>query len=139
MPAEIKRLGLCRNVNFLGLLDADSIIKQLYSSSLVVVPSFIETYSLALAEAMYLGVPVVASYAGAMPELAKDGESALFLPIGDPVSCAMQIDRVLSGQNLAKKLSENARKIGLVRNNKESVLKKQLNIYNDILSKEYKK
>lgn len=139
LEKKIKSFGLEDNINFLGPLNADDIIQQMYKSSVVVVPSFIETYSLALAEAMYLGVPVVASFAGAMPELAENNESALFFPIGDAISCAMQIDRILSDKNLAKTLSENARNIGLVRNNKESVLKKQLNIYNDILSKEYKK
>ncbi len=138
LEKEINSFGLEDNIIFLGPLNANDIIHQIYKSSVVVVPSFIETYSLALAEAMYLGVPVVASYAGAMPELANNGESALFFPIGDAVSCAMQIDKILSNHSLAKKLSENARIIGLVRNNKDLVLKKQLEIYNDILKKEYK-
>ncbi len=136
---KIAKLGISSNIKFLGPLDADNIITNYYKASAVVVPSFIETYSLALAEAMYIGVPVVASYAGAMPELAKDGESALFFPVGDAFSCAMQIDRILSDNKLAEELSINARKIGLQRNNKEAVLKRQIEIYNDILARGGKK
>lgn len=136
LQAESRRLRIIDNIHFLGPLDANGIIQQLYKSSVVAIPSFIETYSLALAEAMFLGVPAVASYAGAMPELARDGESVLFFPIGDAVSCAMQIDKLLSDQKLAGHLSQNARKIGLLRNDWHLVLEKQIEIYNDIISKE---
>jgi glycosyltransferase involved in cell wall biosynthesis len=136
LQAESRRLGVADNIHFLGPLDADELIQQFYKSSVVVIPSFIETYSLALAEAMFLGVPAVASYAGAMPELARDGESALFFPIGDASACALQIDKILSDQKLAERLSQNARKIGLLRNDHQLVIERQIEIYNDIISKE---
>jgi len=136
LRAESIKLGMLDNIHFLGPLDANGIIQQFYRSAVVVIPSFIETYSLALAEAMFLGVPAVVSNAGAMPELASDNKSALFFPIGDASACALQIERILSGQDLAEGLSQNAREVGLSRNNRRSVLKRQMEIYNDIFSKE---
>lgn len=136
LQAKARRSGIFDNIHFLGPLDADGIIQQFYESSAVVMPSFIETYSLALAEAMYLGVPAVVSYAGAMPELARDGESALFFPVGDASACAMQIDRILNDPGVAGRLSQNARETGLTRNDPQSVLRKQIEIYNAIIAVE---
>ena len=136
LQSEARRLKIEDNICWLGPLDADGIIRQFRHASAVVIPSFIETYSLALAEAMLVGVPVVASYAGAMPELANDGESALFFPPGDESACAWQLDRILSDGELSIRLSHNARKTGLSRNAPHAVLEQQLEIYNIILSGE---
>lgn len=136
LQSEAHRLRIKDNVRWLGPLDADGIIRQFHQASAVVIPSFVESYSLALAEAMLIGVPVVVSYAGAMPELACDGESALFFPIGDASACAMQIDRLLSDHGLAERLSQNARETGLTRNDPQSVLRRQVEIYDDIIATE---
>ena len=133
LQRETRRLQITESVCWLGPLSADEIIRELHRSSAVVVPSFVETYSLALAEAMVVGVPAVVSYSGAMPELARDGESALFFPPGDESACAWQLDRILGDDGLAERLSQNARSIGLLRNDSHSVLKRQIEIYDEVL------
>lgn len=130
----IYKLNIENNVRWLGPIDANQIVKQFQKASAVVIPSFIETYSLTLAEAMLVGVPLVASFAGAMPELAKNDESALFFPQGDETVCAWQIERILKDQNLACHLSQNTRQIGQVRNEQSTVVKRQIAIYNEILN-----
>lgn len=132
---EVRRLGISENVSFVGALDALGIIEQFHNSSVVVVPSFVESYSLALVEAMAVGVPVVVSYAGAMPELARHGESALYFQPGDEVMCAWQIKKVLTCPSLAARLSSAAREVGLLRNNPDDVLKRQVQIYEEVLSR----
>ena len=135
LKSEVRRLDIADNIRWLGPLDAEDIIRQFYQASAVVVPSFVESYSLALAEAMLVGVPVVVSYAGATPELARDGESALFFPSGDETACAWQLDRILSDRALAIRLSRNARQTGLARNEPRAVVERQIGIYNEILSR----
>jgi glycosyltransferase involved in cell wall biosynthesis len=131
---EARRLGIEKNIHWIGPLDVYGIIKQFRMASAVVIPSFVETYCLALAETMTVGVPSVVSYAGALPELARHEESALFFPTGDHTMCAWQLDRLLSDPSLVCRLSHNARQIALQRNNKTSVLKRQLEIYESVLS-----
>jgi len=132
----IHKLNIENNIRWLGPIDADQIIKHYYKASVVVIPSFIETYSLALAEAMIVGIPAVAAFAGAMPELAKNEESALFFPPGDAMACALQIKRLLTDQNLAQCISQNARQIGRARNDQRMVVQKQMEIYRELLNKE---
>ena len=132
---EARRLRIADNICWLGPLDADGIIRQFHQATAAVIPSFVETYSLALAEAMLVGVPTVVSYAGAMPELARDGESALFFPPGDESACAWQLDRIFSDQALAGRLSQNARQTGLSRNEPRAVVERQIGIYNEIFGR----
>ena len=49
----------------------------------VVVPSLVwETYSIVAREAMSLGIPVIASRIGALPEAIRDGENGLLFTPG---------------------------------------------------------
>lgn len=131
---EVRRLGLSENVCWLGPLDATGLIREMYRAAVAVVPSFIESYSLALAEALKLGVPCVVSYAGAMPELAKHEGSALFFPPGDETMCAWQIKKILMSPSVATQLSSTARQVGLLRHNPIDVLKRQIEIYEEVIN-----
>ena len=130
---EIRRLGLEADVRWVGALDASGLIREMKQSSVVVIPSFVESYSLALCEAMQVGAPCVVSFAGAMPEMARHEESALFFPPGDPESCAWQIERIVGSRDLALELSLNARNRGLARHKPDTLLTRQLENYREAM------
>ena len=130
---EVKRLGVRSNVNWLGPLNASQIVSEMQASSVMVIPSFIESYSTSMKEAMLVGTPVVATYTGGLPSLAKDETSALFFSIGDEAMCAYQLERVLTDRELATQLSEQSRKIALERNDRKRIIKNQLDTYRFVL------
>jgi glycosyltransferase involved in cell wall biosynthesis len=70
--------------DFLGWLDPDALEERYASAALLVAPSWHETFGLAVAEAMARGLAVVASDAGALPELVTHGETGLLVPPRDP-------------------------------------------------------
>ena len=59
---------------------------------LVVIPSHYDGLPNVLLEAGALGIPPLASTAGAMPDLLGDGENALLFGAGDPHDCRRAID-----------------------------------------------
>lgn len=132
---KAKELDIEDNLTWLGMMDANKMIAEMHKSTLVVLPSFVESYSLFMAESMMVGVPLVVSYAGAMPELAEHNKSALYFPVGDHWSCARQIEKLITDKELAKKISVESRKIALQRNDQSIVLHTQLDIYNRIINK----
>lgn len=132
--SEIRRLGLDDNVVWLGPLKGNEIIDELLKCSAQVLPTFIESYCLALAEAMMLGVPTAVAYTGGTSFLARDEESALFFPPGDEAACAHQLGRLLSDQSLATRLSNNARQTAINRNKPDLVIARQLEIYHEVLT-----
>jgi glycosyltransferase involved in cell wall biosynthesis len=129
----IHKYGLESNVIFLGPLDDVQLTDKLQKCNVCVVPSFVESYCLGFAESMIMGVPTVASFAGAMPNIADDGKEALFYNSIDYVTCASKIDELLRSRQLSEYLSANARKRRLVENNKEKVVGNQLSIYKSLL------
>jgi glycosyltransferase involved in cell wall biosynthesis len=63
----------------------------------------------ALAEAMAMGAPVVATRAGAIEELVIDGVSGLLVTPGRPAELARALESVLSDQHLARRLGDAGR------------------------------
>jgi len=74
----IREFGLEDAIEWLGPINGAQIIKELESSAAAVIPTYVEGYCLAFAEAMILGTPTVVAYAGGTSYLGKDEESCLF-------------------------------------------------------------
>jgi len=132
----IRRYDLSKNVDWLGPLSAKEIVQELAGCAAALVPSHCETYCVAFAEAMQLGVPVVTSFTGGTAWLAKDEESALFYPAGDEVMCAHQLWRILTNPKLAERLSKKGRETADGRNDPEKIVLNQLKIYRSVLNAE---
>jgi glycosyltransferase involved in cell wall biosynthesis len=63
----------------------------------------------ALLQAMFAGIPCVTTAAGAIPEIARDGDTALVVPAGDPAALAAAIDRLFADRALGARLASAAR------------------------------
>lgn len=135
MLEKAKKLGVEESINWLGMMSADEMIEEMHKSSVAVIPSFVETYCLFMAESMMAGVPTVASYAGSLPQLAEHGKSTLYFPMGDHWMCARQIERLITEPELAQNISVESRKTALQRNEQSRVLQTQLDIYNKVIEK----
>ena len=98
-------LYLSNSVEYLGKLSEKDLLANMYSADVFVVSSFIESYCLALAEALSIGVPTVSSNTSALPELINDEETGFLYPIGDYYVCASKIIRLIEDNNLKKSLS----------------------------------
>ncbi|MDP4289947.1 MAG: glycosyltransferase [Bacteroidota bacterium] len=132
LKKRIIKLGIEDNVVWIGPLDAQNLVLQMHRANVVVVPSFIETYCLALDEALTVGVPTVASFSGAMPELAMHEKTALFFPPGDAAMCADSIARFFEDEEFSKTISQSAYSLNKIKNSSDKGAIQQL-IYSNIL------
>jgi glycosyltransferase involved in cell wall biosynthesis len=97
-----RALDIKKRVHFLGFRpDVDRLYK---SCKLLVLPSLWEGFSLAAAEAMASGLPVVASRVLGLQEVVGDA-AELFAP-GDPEGLARRLNSVLSSAELLSTLRE---------------------------------
>lgn len=131
---QVKELGVQDEVVWLGALTASQIVEQMRQASAMVLPTFIENCSTAMQESMMFGIPLVVSYVGGLPSLARDEESVLFFPAGDEVMCAYQLERLLMDRALAERIGKRAREIALVRNDPERIVRNQIEIYRQVLA-----
>lgn len=102
-----RELGLEGKVRLLGYR-AD-IADLLASADLFVMPSRSEGLPLALLEAMFTGLPIVATSVGGIPEAVHDDVEALLVTEDDPVALATAIQRILADPSLGVRLGESAR------------------------------
>lgn len=134
---EIKSLGLNDNIKWLGAISAENIVSNLQKCSVFVNPSFIESYSMVVAEAMAIGTPCVISYAGAMPELAESNTEALFFTPADHKQLAFCVIKLLSDSDLSRRISIASKKRSDLRSATSDNALEQLKIYQNIISQKY--
>ena len=84
--------------------DAMRIIK---SSSIVVVPSRMESLPTTVKEAFFLNVPVVGTNVGGIPELIINNETGILVPPENSSKLAQAVNELLSDNEKAKKLATN--------------------------------
>lgn len=132
---KIKLLGINENVVWLGPLDAKNLVLQMHKANAFVIPSFIETYCIALDEALTVGVPTAASFAGAMPELAVHEKSALYFPPGDIDMCANAIEKLFIDIPFASELSSNSYRMKRIKHN-TNIAQAQLATYKKIIDEQ---
>lgn len=134
LKKRTKELNIVENVNWVGSLNADSMVGQIHQSNVVVIPSFLESYSLAFDESLTVGAPTVTSFSGALPELAIHEKTTLFYPPGDAIMCASAISKFFDNESYASMISQNAYD-EKKRKHKEKIINPQLDIYRKLLKK----
>lgn len=135
----IRQQHLTDSIDFLGSLSAEQIVDVQRGCVAAVQTSFVETYSLFNAEALCMGIPLISSYAGAMPELGRDGESVLYYQPGDFRTLATLMMKMIEDKELANHLSQNALRFNREKHSSKNVLERQLGIYHQILGFENEK
>ena len=110
--------------------DAMKIIK---SSSVVVVPSRMESLPTTVKEAFYLNVPVIGTDVGGIPELIKNNETGIIVPPENPSKLAQSVNELLSDKEKAEKLATNGNTF--VKNNMtwDVILPKYIQFYENLL------
>lgn len=107
LEALAAQLGISERVRFLGR--REDVPQLLAACDVFALPSLYEGSSLAVLEAMAVGVPVVSSAIGGTDELIEDGESGLLVPPGDAAALAAALRRVLGDGELRRRLAARAR------------------------------
>ena len=96
---------------FLGEIPPDEVPKYLAISDIFVRPSLAEGLGNVFLEALAVGVPIIGTPVGGIPDFLKEGETGLFCGIHDPASIAVKINQILADGNLRQKLISNGKKL----------------------------
>ncbi len=101
-------MGISSKIRFLETW-ADPI--PLFSiADLVVLPSEKESFGLVALEAMACSLPVVATHTGGLPEVVRDGETGLLVPVNDWIALAAAMRRLLDDHEMHRRFSMAARR-----------------------------
>jgi glycosyltransferase involved in cell wall biosynthesis len=105
-PKLAEQLGIRDRLSFVGRLPVADLARLYNEAEVLVSPSVYEGFGLPAAEANACGVPVVATTAGAFPEVIADGETGILVPPGQPIPLADAIESLL--RDPAKRVSMGA-------------------------------
>jgi glycosyltransferase involved in cell wall biosynthesis len=102
-----RQLGLQAAVRFLGAVSAEQLLEEYASASVFVLPSARETSPISIAEAMAMGIPVIATDVGGVRELVGGGGHVIQLD--DQRSFDDRLVELLADANSQQSLSSAAR------------------------------
>ncbi|NRA12313.1 MAG: N-acetyl-alpha-D-glucosaminyl L-malate synthase BshA [Crocinitomicaceae bacterium] len=100
------QLGLCERVIFVGKVRETQEVLEI--SDLFVLPSETESFGLAALEAMTMGVPVISSNTGGIPEVNIHGETGFMSNVGDFEDMAKNAIYILEDDERKKTFRLNA-------------------------------
>ena len=101
---------------FTGKLSPEDLANEYRTANVFTLPAIVdhkgdtEGLGVVLIEAMELGLPIVASNVGGIPDVVVDGESGILVPEKDPVALADAFKRLEVDPTLIQKLLAGARK-----------------------------
>lgn len=100
-------LGIRDRTLFLGTQGAFEVTYLLHGCELLVLPSRMEPFGIAIIEAMACRKPVVASAIGGIPEIVEDGVTGILVEPENHQALSAALRRVLSDSDLRRTLADN--------------------------------
>ncbi|MBN1181894.1 MAG: glycosyltransferase family 4 protein [Bacteroidales bacterium] len=122
-------------ISLLGPLSEEELVTEMLQADLFVHPSHTDNSPNSICEAMLLGMPIIATYAGGIPSIILDKEEGLLIQDGDSIALTGAVLELYHNPESSILLGENARKKALMRNHPAKVIKVLLGIYNVVLNK----
>lgn len=95
-------LGVADRVDFPGALDEEGVIAQMSQSRVFAIGSRMDTSPNVVTEAHAVGLPVVGTRAGGIPEMVDEGRDGFLVDVDDAPAMAERMDRLLSRPDEAR-------------------------------------
>ena len=133
------------HVVFTGKLSPEDLAHEYSTANVFVLPAIVdhkgdtEGLGVVLIEAMELGLPIVASNVGGIPDVVVDGKSGILVPEKDPEALANAFKRIASDRSLTVSLLEGARKRIAECFTWDGIIARQIEVYNKVIDKRKKR
>ena len=110
-PELRSKSKVIHEVEYIGRLNEENIIKCYQKASVFICPSLTEDFGIANIEALSCGTPVVASRVGGISEIVQDHTNGLLVPPNNPKDLADAIKELLANPKLRETYGKNGRKM----------------------------
>lgn len=133
--ARLKRLVKASGLDALFLSDRDDVPELMKSMDIYVQPSLRETFGITIAEAMFSGLPVVATRIGGIPEVVADGETGILIPERDSDALKNTLLRLIENPDMAKNMGERGRDVAASKFSGQRYARDMENLYISLMKK----
>ena len=109
-------------------------MENLKASSILVIPSRMESIPQVIKEAFYLKIPIIATNVGGIPELITNNKTGILIPPNNPEILQNSINQLLSDNETSKKLADNGYEFVIKNFTWEILLPKYVKFYEDLVN-----
>ncbi len=109
LQAEIDRIGLHERVKLLGNIDRSDVLRWCAAADAFVLNTHFESFSYQIVEAMSVGVPIIATSVGSIPELIEHEQEGVLVRPDDVDGIRRTLQSVVSESSVWKERVERAR------------------------------
>ncbi len=127
----VQRLSLAASVRLLGF--CEDVGDLLAGADVFVMPSLEEGLGTAVLEAMAMGLPVVASRTGGLPEVVGDGITGVLVPPGEPLPLADAVVRLLQDREASARMGAAGRRRAAAQFSAEGMATGYLGLYRELV------
>lgn len=131
--AYIREQRLDSQVRFAGFILPERLVEEYRDAALLVLASRQETAPMCIAEAMTVGLPVVATRVGGVPYMVSDGETGFLCSVDNPEEMAEKLEVLIAHPELRAQMGEQARLAAQDRWHPTRIARQTLDVYNEIL------
>ena len=108
-----EELGVGNSVRFPGFLDMAAKTREWDSADIFLNTNHVDNMPVSVVEACAMGLPVVATAVGGVPDLLTNEETGLLVPDNDDQAMALSVMRLLNDSTLTGRLSANGRQLAI--------------------------
>lgn len=130
---KIRELSINNNIELLGFKNSDEIAQELSDCTMLVLPSYFENSPNCLAEAAVVGVPIIATNVGGIPNFILHRNTGLLYEVGDIKGLVDNIKLIIVNKNLGNEVSINAQNIARAKFSTKSQALKVIDLYKELL------
>jgi hypothetical protein len=128
-----EKLGIIRNVEFLGKQPNDEVIRYMCNADIFSLPSWSEGFGIVYLEAMACGKPVIACQGEGIEDVIEDGETGFLVRPQDVDSLAEVLEFLLNNPQKARDVGEKAKKHVMENYTWEKVASKIISVYQEVI------
>jgi len=126
----VKKMKLEKSVTFTGFVkDIDD---EMIKFDIYIQPSISESFGLAIIQAMSLGVPVVATNTGGIPEIVTTDKTGTLVEVAKPEALSEAIIDLLRDEEKAKKMGQLAREEVKIKFNLKDMVQATEGVYEEV-------
>ena len=138
LKAQAAEIEDAAEIIFTGKLSPEELANEYRTANVFTLPAIVDSkgdtegLGVVLIEAMELGLPVVASNVGGIPDVVVDGVSGILVPEKDPEALAGAYRRLAADPGLVKQLLEGAQKRIAECFSWDKIVEQQIGVYKKI-------
>jgi len=120
-------------VVFTGGVGRERLIQAFDEADIFVLPSFSESAPMVISQAMCVGMPILTTRVGGIPEMIEQGVTGVMLEAGDVDALTAELARLIENPAARQQLATAARKVGFQRYHPESIARSTAAAYNEVI------